>query len=383
MKATVLVVVAVIAGLAVVTSAVGVAHAYPQYQLARDQTCSGCHTSPAGGGLLTENGLAVAEGKSQLGHAPEFMYGKLPLPDWLQLGGDLRGAGGYIQTPERVLAAFPMQAELYARAVFGSVSLYVTGGSRPGQVQDDGTLGLPVWSREHYLQWQQNPGEGTGLFVRAGRFMPVFGLRFAEHPMYLRRYGGTPLYSETYAAAIEYVDPRFEVHATGFVEDPVMDPVRHNSGGALYAEVRLSETLQVGAGGMAELGDDSKRYRGALTGKLYLPARDILLQLEAQFVNQLIDETPNNPSGGAPHQVVVNVVASKMLGEFVLLDVGIGHFDSNVRIRDLDRNAVDLNLHYFVTSHVELVLNARYELMAFGNGGDAGAYALGQLHYRL
>jgi hypothetical protein len=50
--------------------------------------------------------------------------------------------------------------------------------------------------------WRTNPGTPFGLFVRAGRFMPVFGLRFAEHPMYTRRFGGTPLYGDTYGAAI-------------------------------------------------------------------------------------------------------------------------------------------------------------------------------------
>ncbi len=382
MKAAVLVLVLVFV-IAIVVGAAGVAHAYPQYQLSRDQTCSGCHVSPAGGGLLNENGLGVAEGKSQLGHAPEFMYGKIPTPDWLMLGGDVRGAAGYLQTPERALAAFPMQLELYARAVFGGVSLHITAGTRPPQELADGGTSIPLWSREHYVQWQQNAGEGTGLFVRAGRFMPVFGLRFAEHPFYTRRFGGTALYTDTYSAAVEYIDPRFEIHATGFIEDPILDSVRHNSGGALYGEVRLSETLSLGAGGMSELGDGSSKYRAAVTSKVYLPAADVLLQLEAQFVNQLIDETPTNPDGGAPLQLVGNLVASKMLGEFLLLDVGIGHFDSNFRTRDLERNCVDLSLHYFMTSHVELVLNARYELMAFGNGGDANAYALGQLHYRL
>ena len=35
----------------------GTAHAYPQFQMSRDQTCTGCHLSPSGGGLLNENGL--------------------------------------------------------------------------------------------------------------------------------------------------------------------------------------------------------------------------------------------------------------------------------------------------------------------------------------
>src|SRR6266567_8178283 len=98
----------------------GTAEAYPQFQLSRDQTCTGCHVSPAGGGLLNENGLAVSETISQWGTSPEFFYGKIPRPDWLTLGGDVRGASGYVQSPERLLATFPMQIEAYGRAVLGA-----------------------------------------------------------------------------------------------------------------------------------------------------------------------------------------------------------------------------------------------------------------------
>src|SRR3954468_12216655 len=87
------------------------AAAYPQFQLARDQTCTNCHVSPAGGGLLNENGLNVAEGISQWGTKHEFMYKKLEPPSWLMLGGDARSLAGYFQTPYRSLAGFPMQLE--------------------------------------------------------------------------------------------------------------------------------------------------------------------------------------------------------------------------------------------------------------------------------
>ena len=81
--------------LLVIVALARVAHAYPQFQLVKDSTCSSCHLSPAGGGLLSENGMATAEALSQFGTAPEFFYNKLPLPNWLVLGGDFRGAGGY------------------------------------------------------------------------------------------------------------------------------------------------------------------------------------------------------------------------------------------------------------------------------------------------
>lgn len=358
------------AGLAVASRA----DAYPQFQLARDQTCTGCHISPAGGNMLNEMGGVVAEQISTYGTSAEFMYGKIPTPKWLTLGGDLRGAAGYLQSPEKVVAMFPMQLEAYGAATFGAFSLHVTAGSRPSTVGNEAATHF--WAREHYLMWQQKPGEGEGLYVRAGRFMPVIGIRWAEHPMYTRRYGGTPLYGDTYGLAVEYVTKKAEAHLTGFIEDPLIDAVQHVSGAAAYVELRTSEHAAIGAEGMVEVADASKKFRGGAVGKVYIPGPDVLVQGELQFVNQRID------GGGAPNQLVGNLMLSHFFGTAVLLDVGVGHFDSNIRIRDLDRDCADLNLHWFTTSHVELVLNARYELIGFGNS-PAGAYAIAQLHYRL
>ncbi|MBA3500480.1 MAG: hypothetical protein M4D80_23370 [Myxococcota bacterium] len=353
----------------------GVADAYPQFQLMRDQTCTGCHLSPAGGNLLNENGYAVAEAMSQFGTAPEFMYGAIPTPSWLVLGGDLRGAAGYLKTPENVVAAFPMQIELYAAAKFKAFSLHVNFGPRPPTVGNENAT--RVWAREHYLMWQL--GDSDGLYVRAGRFMPVFGLRLAEHTVYTRRYGGTALFADTYGLAFEFVHQRFEAHVTGFIKDPVIDSVEHYSGGAAYFEFRPKEWLALGAEAMAEVGIDDKRFRGGVTAKVVLPG-ELLLQGEFQFVNQLVD----SPDGrGAPKSLVGYVMASRMLNDFLMVDLGFGHYDPSIRIGENERTGVDVNVHYFTTSHLELVLNTRYEAIGLGKGGDPGAYAIMQLHYRL
>jgi hypothetical protein len=400
--------------IAVLATTTGIAEAYPQFQLSRDQTCTGCHIAPSGGGLLNENGLATAESTSQFGTAPEFFYGKVPSPDWLILGGDLRGAAGYLKyggPEDSAVYAFPMQGDIYAHLKFGGgLSLHVTAGIRPaqeGHAEIDGA-GVPVypgarnstrvWSREHYFMWRQNPDENYGLYVRAGRFMPVFGLRMAEHPIYTRRFGGTQLYSDTYGVAVEHVGPKFEFHVTGFIEDYAIDPVEHANGFALYGEYRLSETLAFGVEGMFksftngkslfsdELNTDVNQVHLGVTNKLYLEGPDLLFQTEIQFVNQIVDKVNRSDDsrvGGAPKGLVGNLTVSKMLADFLLLDVGIGHYDSNWRIANLDRDCVDLNLHWFTTSHLELILNTRYELIGFNKGGDPGAYALLQLHYRL
>ncbi|MBA3453413.1 MAG: hypothetical protein H0T42_10010 [Deltaproteobacteria bacterium] len=375
MKTFVLTLFVVIAGLA------GRADAYPQFQLVHDQTCSGCHISPAGGNLLNENGLAVADSKAHFSTAPEFFYDAIDIPGFLTLGGDLRSASGFMATPEKVLAYFPMQLEAYANLKFGSISINANFGSRPRQF---GNRALTtVWSREHYVMWQQAPDTTEGLYVRAGRFMPVFGLRLAEHPVYIRRYGGTPLYAETYGLHVAYVKPRFEAHVTGFVEDPLISPVSHDSGGAAYVEARLTPAFAVGGEAMISKGPDAHEFRYGITAKAHVPAAKLLLQTEIQFVNKVIDVTGSNPDGGAPLQIVGYLMGSFTLTNFLLLDLGVGHYDSNIRIRDLDRDGVDMNLHYFLDSHLEIVLNTRLEMFAFGNGGPSGGYALLQLHYRL
>src|SRR5690606_38311972 len=274
---------AVVFIVAVLVLASGRADAYPQFQLSRDTTCSSCHISPAGGGALTEMGFIAAESVSMLGTDPEFMNGLFDTPEWLTLGGDIRIQGGWSHAPQDYLVLFPMQAELDVAVRKGKLTAYVNAGLRPEQ---HGNSSLTtVWSREHFLMWQQEAGASEGLFARIGHFMPGFGLRFVEHPVYTRRYGGTELFSETYGASVSYVKSRFEAHLSGFIENPLIDPVRQSNGGAAYAELRIDDKTLIGAGGTYEdeVGD-SYRLRGTVTAKR-LVTENLLVQGELHVIN--------------------------------------------------------------------------------------------------
>ena len=362
----------------VIAGASRLAAAYPQFQLSRDHTCTSCHLSPSGGGLLSENGMATADTMSQYSSTPEFLNGALGTFDSFAFGGDFRSAAGYLQTPQRYLVWFPMQGDLYAAFHHKGFSAHVTIGGRPAEFGNEAAT--HVWSREHYVMWQTEEGSATGLFLRAGRFMPVFGLRLAEHPVYTRRFGGTPLYGETYGVSASYITEKYEGHLTGFIKDPLIDPVQHASGMAAYAELRVTSAASVGAEGMIEVSSDDQKFRGGVTGKYYLANLDLLFQGEFQFVNQRIT---GPAGGGAPVQLVGYAMASKFLGKAMLLDLGVGHYDENIRVKDLDRDCIDLNFHWFSSSHFEAILNGRAEFIAFGNGGPTGAYLLVQAHYRL
>ena len=361
----------------VVLGAAGRAHAYPQWQFARgDVSCTGCHLAPDGGGLLNENGLNTAQAIAWKDHDPGFIYGKVPTPEWLTLGGDLRGAAGLVNNGHEMDAAgYPMQAEVAASVHAKGFSVHATGGFRS---PSDGASALHVlWSRQHYVMWQQNEGGNEGLYVRVGRFAPTFGLRLAEHVVYTQRYGGNPLYFEAYAAGVSYVHGKAEVHATAFVHDPIATAPEHGDGGALYGEVRLGQHAAVGVEGKYSKSDDQAKTYGGLTGKLYVPSVDINFAGEAQYIQQKAETVSYKRN-----QLVTYVQGSKPLPKNLMLDVGWGHFTEETSVKGAWRDAVDVNLHWFYDSHVELLLTTRLELLNTGSGPNGG-WALGQLHIRL
>ena len=358
---------------AAVTLWSGLASAYPQYQLGHDATCTGCHLSPAGGGLLNENGLTVAENESWKGTDPLFMYGRIPAPDWLVLGGDVRGAAGAVDNGAFAAAGYPMQAEVHAAAGAKGFTVHATGGLR--RPQEGGSTLHVLWSREHYLMWQQHEGGSEGVYVRAGRFMPVYGLRLAEHIVYTQRFGGFPLYGETYGAAIEYVTQRFEVHGTGFIHDGIASSAEHGDGAAFYGEVRIGERAAVGAEAKYAGDDEVHRTFAGLTGKLYIPSADLVLQAEGEVVKQKIV-----PTSRSYNQLLGYLLASRPLTNAWLLDVGLGHYTQDTDVQGNHRECIDANVHWFVSSHIELLATSRLELVSSGSNGG---YMLAQLHYRM
>jgi hypothetical protein len=362
----------VVASLAVLG---GRADAYPQYQLSRDQMCTSCHLSPAGGGLLNENGLNTADVASQWGTDPTFLNGAIDVPAWLAVGGDFRAMGGYARTPQQYLEAFPMQGDLYGAATVDNFSVHATVGFRPAQFGNEALT--RVYAREHYVQLQTEAGLNEGGFVRIGRLMPVFGLRLAEHPVYTRRHGGTPLFSETYGVSGSYIKEDYEAHATGFIVDPLIDGVRLENGVALYGEARLRPTTQLGAGAMLEINDFNRKYRATVTAKQYFATPGINVLGELQFVV---------PSAGGVrwNELVGYVMGSYALTDAILIDAGVGYFNENLRTSNIARYNVDVNVHWFLTSHFEAMLVTRYEQIGIlGTGGNFGGWTMLQGHYRL
>jgi hypothetical protein len=359
------------------------AAAYPQFIFDGAQTCVDCHVAPAGGGQLNEYGLMFAEDLSRGDGNEAFLHGTWTPPSWLSLSGDVRIAGGIAGRgdygPAVRPSVVPMQVEANAVVRLARpLTFHATAGAR-GFAEEEPLNSLSV--REHYVMLRAAPDDGHGAYARIGRFMAPYGLRLAEHPAYTRRYAGTNLFAETYGASIGWISGFNELHVTGFMADRWLDEgVEPGDGGALYAEHRFGDRAAIGLSARYADARVEARAQLGMTGKLRLPGA-ALLQLQVDGIHQTLSAEDGTPYP-ARDQLVAYLLASRRSGPWMMA-LGLGHYDENLDIKDLDRDAIDFNLHWFVAAHMELALTTRAQTIGLGKGGPTSGYALLQFHYRL
>lgn len=363
--------------------------AYPQWQLsAGEGRCNTCHYAPGGGGLLTAFGRdAVGDQLSSFGGDGAFLHGAVRLPSWLSLGGDLRGAfvAHDVQDPGGpAVAVFPMQADAAARVIIPDTGLSVVGivGLR-GQVRDPDAL-VPLQnyqptstsrlvSREHYVMYQP---QALGSYLRLGRFFAPFGLRFAEHTLYIRRDLGFDSLRESYNFGVGVVRSEWELHLTLFGPDVVRQLGSDEAGAAAYFERRVADGAAAFAvqGRVAD-GPGVTRVVGGVVGKAYVDRLKTFFFAEADAVQLRFD-------GAAPatrHQVVAAAGFTVMpWAGFMGTLVGERN-QVDVRLDDA-WTAVNAFLNWMPYAHVEAQAVGRLQ---HATGGEVSKTFLFQLHYFL
>jgi hypothetical protein len=364
------------------------ARAYPQWQLSTGAVrCNQCHYAPAGGGLINNFGRdAVGDQLSSFGGDGAFLHGVVSLPHWLALGGDFRGAfvDQNVQDPSGpTVAFFPMQADLAARvALPGGFSIEAVGGLR-GQVREPDVL-VPIEdfqpistseliSREHYVMWEP---EATGPYLRVGRFYAPYGLRMAEHILYINRDLGYDELEETYNVSGGFVYPEAEVHLTAFAPDFVRHIGSDEKGFAGYLETRFHDDTIALAGQMRlAISPGVTKIMGGVVGKGYLEQLHTLLLGEVDVVNQIFTDLGDNSRaqivGAAGFTLFpVRGVMITALGERNQVDVQINDAYT----------AGTLLVNWFPYAHLELQLMERVQVPT---GGSAANTLFAQIHYFL
>jgi hypothetical protein len=344
------------------------AQAYPQWQLSSGATrCNVCHFSPAGGGLTNAHGRdADGEDLSTFAGEGAFLYGAIPLPSWLALGADLRGAyaANDVAEPNGVQqAVFPMQADLEARVKLPwGFSLYATAGLR-GQSHEQADI-VPLQnyqpistsrfiSREHWLLWQRS---AQGWYVRAGRFYAPYGLRLAEHITYIRRDLGFYQLQESYNVSGGYLDNDWELHLTAFAPDVLRHIGSSEAGGAAYYERRLLE--QTAAIGLQTRYASGKGYQSLTEGtvaKYYVAPLKTLFLAEGDLVQMMAAKSP------LTLQLVALAGASVLPARGVMISLFGERKQDSLTIRQSSWNAFTALLGWFPVPHAELQLMARLQ----------------------
>ena len=169
------------------------ASAEPTFLSKQYPRCTACHYSPSGGGLLTPYGRSLSreeistfgrrgteEATSAEAPAGEegFLFGALGGESPLQLGLDFRPSHLGVNAAGRQIDErnFLMNLDLQAAWRQDRWTVYGTVGRLPARG------GAELVSYEHWVALQAT----DALSLRAGRFLPAYGVRFADHTSFTR-----------------------------------------------------------------------------------------------------------------------------------------------------------------------------------------------------
>ena len=168
------------------------ASAEPTFLSKQYPRCTACHYSASGGGLLTPYGRSLSReeistfGRQGAGGVPGggargeegFLFGALSSESPVQLGLDVRPSHLAVDVAGRALPDrnFLMNLDLQAAWRQGRWTAYGTLGREPARG------GARPVSYEHWVAYQAT----DGLSVRGGRFLPAYGVRFADHTSFTR-----------------------------------------------------------------------------------------------------------------------------------------------------------------------------------------------------
>ncbi len=355
-----------------VVAAPRLAQAYPQWQFSSGTArCNQCHFAPAGGGLINGYGRDQSgEDLSTWDGNGGFLFGLYEPPKWLALGYDGRGAFtssdvGEARGAHR--AVFPMQADLMVRVAMGeSWSLGVTGGFR-GQVRavssnvgsnnPKPTAVDRLISREHYLMWRP---AAIGPYVRAGRFFAPYGLRLAEHILYVRRDLGFGLLEESYNVSGGIVKNEWEFHVTAFGPDFLRQMGGRDAGLAGMFEKKLGDASALGLQTRIGVVDKTQKYAFGGFGKTYFEKAKTLLQAEVNVIPAKFGTT--NSTGVAGYLgATVLPIKGIMVGPFV------ERRQTDIKVKGTGTNAWGAQLNWFPYPHLELVVMGRFQTPAAEN----------------
>ncbi len=279
----------------------GQALAYP-FMIGHGYTgCAQCHVDPSGGSALTEYGRGQAEifmrsvygeraAEYEPGAVKDFAFG-VPLPESLQLQGDVRGL--FIPQPDNmrfILMQADMRGHLGVGAfrAYGSLG-YASEGAYGARVTGNDSGGNLI-SREWWLGGQL----GKRSLLRAGRMPLPFGIRSEEHLLYARSATRTDTNDDQQVGLdFNYGSKKLRAELMGIAGNFSVSPDEFRERGySAFAAYALDNQLEVGMSSLVahsqtdvEALDERLRQAHGLFGR-WAPWEPVRFLVEA---NTLVD----------------------------------------------------------------------------------------------
>ena len=249
----------------------GSAAAEPKFLSKQYTRCTTCHISPTGGGLLSAYGRSLSHRELSTTGAPMASHGDsmTPAPGeesflWgvfgdklgaLQLGVEMRPSYLYYSflgtSTDRNLL---MNADVLASYKVKDWLFY---GQVGRELESDG---FTLDSSEYWGGYQ--PEEGVGF--RAGRFLPAYGIRFADHTAFNRSFLGLAQYDQIYGVELSHTRGRYLTQVSlgpGRAESVIDDDAAFTATGRL--QIDLGSRASVAASGLFRNESDLEPQRGS------------------------------------------------------------------------------------------------------------------------
>lgn len=283
------------------------AQAYPWMIRHHYGACSSCHYDPSGAGPITAYGRVVGDqvmrtsgdaetGADDVPASAKFLFGAVPTPDWLELGGDVR-----VMTLRSKQRGYPLTNRLLWMQLDAQATISVSGFVASGSLgfAPEGALGAALTrgtennlvSRQHWLGYQL-PTQAE-LQLRAGRMNLPFGIRSIEHTLWARKLTRTNINDEQqYGASLYFATGPLRGELMGIAGNLQLRPDRYRERGySGYLEAEVAEGLAVGASSLithrsldtATLTETWRQVHG-LFGRWATPYQPLVLLTEWDYV---------------------------------------------------------------------------------------------------
>lgn len=261
------------------------AKAYPELIRFGYVNCISCHASPSGGGLMNDYGRSFSgEGLSAFARPGEegLFHGLMKrdqVPQWLNIGGDLRGVQIHHENDQVRQGQFiVMQADAEVAVTYKGFTFDIAAGRFQTRKEEP-----RFKSRRYFVMYDFN----EEWRVRAGRFLPAYGINVADHVVATRRPLGFDQGQERHNIEGSWINDTWNVFLTasrGPIEQPEDDQ-----------ETSLTTQVALGFKDSHKLGlnvwaGESNRAQRQLAGAFatlgFTPSLHLLSEVDWQWLRQ-------------------------------------------------------------------------------------------------